>query len=361
MKRLELIDFARFFAAIMVVFFHYTYNGIANGKVTSMDPFSSFSAVSRYGYLGVDLFFMISGYVIFFSAKSNTAAQFAFSRFLRLYPAYWVAVLLTSVFSFYIGSNAMSTDLKTTLINLTMFQSFFDIKDVDGVYWTLVYELKFYFFIFAILMFGLREKLNAIIKTWSLLIFASQILNIEAISSIGGYYSYFVAGALLSIVRDSKKSIDYVFLALTFFSCAMISTEYVSYVNKITTANYNNIVVLFILFLFFVFFLFQNTSYAQNKKFHYSKVAGSLTYPVYLIHAHIGYMLINKFATNENYYYVYPVIMGSIFIVAWLIHYYIEIKLNWLWKELFTICVKQPIESLVGFFYWILKKGKAAF
>lgn len=141
----------------------------------------------------------------------------------------------------------------------------------------------------------------------------------------------------------------------------MISTEYVSYVNKITTANYNNIVVLFVLFLFFVFFLFQNTSYAQNKKFHCSKIAGSLTYPVYLIHAHIGYMLINKFATNENYYYVYPVIMGAIFIVAWLIHYYIEIKLNWLWKELFTICVKQPIESLVGFFYWILKKGKAAF
>lgn len=65
--RMELLDYGRFFAAISVVAYHYSFNGIKGGKITSIDVVSPIAeSVFKYGYLGVDFFFIISGYVIFF-------------------------------------------------------------------------------------------------------------------------------------------------------------------------------------------------------------------------------------------------------------------------------------------------------
>ena len=56
MKRLALLDYGRFFAVIIVVLFHYTFNGIANGKISSISHIPSVIAFTKYGYLGVELF-----------------------------------------------------------------------------------------------------------------------------------------------------------------------------------------------------------------------------------------------------------------------------------------------------------------
>ena len=117
MKRLELLDYGRFFAAIVVVLFHYTFNGISNGKITSIAHTQSVIDLTKYGYLGVELFFMISGYVIFFSAKSGSASKFAVGRAVRLYPAYWFAVLFTSVFAFNWGGDLMSVQPRQIVVN----------------------------------------------------------------------------------------------------------------------------------------------------------------------------------------------------------------------------------------------------
>ena len=56
MKRLELLDFTRFIAVIMVVLFHYTFNGIVNGKIGSISHSPWLIEITKYGYLGVELF-----------------------------------------------------------------------------------------------------------------------------------------------------------------------------------------------------------------------------------------------------------------------------------------------------------------
>jgi peptidoglycan/LPS O-acetylase OafA/YrhL len=50
MRRLELLDYARFFAAIIVVLFHYTFNGIANGKIDSLEHIDSLIEFTKYGH-----------------------------------------------------------------------------------------------------------------------------------------------------------------------------------------------------------------------------------------------------------------------------------------------------------------------
>jgi peptidoglycan/LPS O-acetylase OafA/YrhL len=88
MKRIDLLDYARLFAAFCVLALHYTYSGITNGKVTSIGHIDSIIDITKYGYLGVEFFFMISGYVIFFSATNSSASKFIVSRAVRLYPLF---------------------------------------------------------------------------------------------------------------------------------------------------------------------------------------------------------------------------------------------------------------------------------
>src|SRR5690606_38114950 len=143
MKRLALLDYARFFAALSVVLFHYFYSGINNGKVSTVDE-TWFSGIASYGHFGVQFFFIISGYVIFFSLKNKGAASFMRSRLKRLYPTYWIAIIFTAFFAYLWGQGTdMSVTFKQVLVNFTMLQQFVGVQSVDGVYWTLFYEIIF--------------------------------------------------------------------------------------------------------------------------------------------------------------------------------------------------------------------------
>jgi peptidoglycan/LPS O-acetylase OafA/YrhL len=72
------------------VLYHYT----ARGEITS---FPLLAPLTQFGYLGVPLFFMISGFVISASAENRTPSEFVISRITRLFPAYWFGVAFTLI------------------------------------------------------------------------------------------------------------------------------------------------------------------------------------------------------------------------------------------------------------------------
>lgn len=131
--RLDWVDGLRGLAAIIVVFHHYFW--------LHTPGFSILSKILDPGALGVAVFFHISGYVIPFSIRGRSGgsvSSFAISRFFRLYPAYWVSLVLAGIV--YGGS------LRLLAANATMMQRFIGFPDLVGVYWTLAVELLFYFF-----------------------------------------------------------------------------------------------------------------------------------------------------------------------------------------------------------------------
>ena len=348
MKRLELLDYGRFAAALMVVFFHYTFNGILNGKINSLTHIEPLIEVTKYGYLGVELFFMISGYVIFFSAKNRSPSQFAVSRAIRLYPSYWFAVLFTSFFAFFWGGDMMGVRLTQVIANLSMLQSFVHIKDVDGVYWTLVYEISFYAAVTLCLIVGLQQHLEKLFIAWPLLMAATLFFGLENIPFMTGYYCYFSAGALLAIMKGTRDLSTIVPLCVAFGLCLLFSVNMAEAKTLRQGIEYSPYVITGIVTTWFLFFLVQNSMKGQSLTLPKSKTLGALTYPVYLIHAHFGYMFLSEYATDSNKFLVYPLTLAIVLSVAYAMHRFIEVRLAPLWGLLFNSTLGRLV-SLIPF------------
>lgn len=163
-RRLQELDGLRGFAALIVVLFHYLYHfDIKYGHAFVVPQFLSL------GKTGVHLFFMVSGFVIFWTlSRCKHPVDFVFSRFSRLYPAYWVAVLFTFIWVVLVGPEDRARDIPTLLANLTMWQEFLGFSHVDGVYWTLSVELHFYMLALIALILGLVRYTDWLCFFWLL-------------------------------------------------------------------------------------------------------------------------------------------------------------------------------------------------
>jgi peptidoglycan/LPS O-acetylase OafA/YrhL len=335
MKRIELLDYGRFVAAGCVLAFHYLFNGIHNGKISSITHIPEMINYAKYGYLGVEFFFMASGYVIFFSAKNKTAKEFAMSRAVRLYPAFWVAVIFTSIVAQFWCGPQMSVHFFQVIANMTMVPNLLGYGSVDGVYWTLQVELSFYLAVFFFLMTGLQGKLEWLFLLWPVAMLLALMAGKQHLPYAGGYYYYFAAGSVLAIQKShlSKRSI--IPLLVCMYLCIMFSSGKASQFSASNGLAYSPIVIGLIVFAQFIFFFLLNSKLVSNLRIPGSRLAGDLTYPIYLIHAHFGYMLISQFATNKNRLMFYAITVLLVLALSYCIHKFIEQKCAKTWYSLF--------------------------
>lgn len=140
-RRNHALDVLRGIAALGVVFFHF------GGKDA---PFSF-----TFGKHGVELFFLISGYVILMSAERKPSPRaFASARFWRLYPTFWLSIAYTLGVLAVLGTAMPANPLIQIPFNMLMFPKFFGVDYIDGVYWTLEYELIFYAYVVGLMILG---------------------------------------------------------------------------------------------------------------------------------------------------------------------------------------------------------------
>ena len=163
--RLDFLDVARGIAAALVL--------IEHGVMPHIPGYEAKSYVyGSLGRMGVILFLLVSGFIIPVSLeKSGSNGRFWVRRIGRLFPAYWLAVLLAYGWA-QTGYDPTPIPLDhpgAWLLNLTMLQGFFNVPHAWGVFWTLQLELVIYFA--CSLLFVLR-----LTNRWALLIWAYLIL-----------------------------------------------------------------------------------------------------------------------------------------------------------------------------------------
>ena len=143
------LDLIRFAAAVLVIFFHLGYFEWRTGGVIPIPALAPFAAL---GWVGVEIFFVLSGFVIAYSAVGKSPMAFARSRFLRLYPAVWICATIALT----VGAGGADAYLRS--ITLWPFAPW-----VDGVYWTLGVEMVFYGLVFLTLFGGGEQRLSLLI------------------------------------------------------------------------------------------------------------------------------------------------------------------------------------------------------
>jgi len=327
--RLYSIDLIRFIAAVYVVFYHYGFRGFAKDNMSILH-FPELENFSKYGYLGVDLFFIISGFVIIMSVRNSDLIDFCISRFTRLYPAFWICIILTAVFTVFFGGAIYIVTIQQVLFNLTMFNGFFGVEHVDGVYWSLVIELQFYFLIAIILFF---KKLKYI-KTFGYVLLAISISQLllpfaEAPRFVQVIYyitfarwnPYFIAGMFFYFMRSENEILkNLIPILVAYFVAIIYALQNLEYKAEAYGHSFSeSIVIALITSFFIVIFLvsINKLKMLNKKKFLYM---GILTYPLYLIHQNIGFMIFNNLGYTVNKW----VLLFSVFILMLIVSYSIN-------------------------------------
>ena len=129
------------------------YHALSPATIAHGHVLNDFFASVDIGRIGVVVFFLVSGFVVPFSLRADSAAPvqgFAIRRFFRIFPAYWLSVPLAAFAFFWVAGSTFSAG--EVLVNLTLLQDVVGVRPAEGVYWTLLVELVFYALCIALLL-----------------------------------------------------------------------------------------------------------------------------------------------------------------------------------------------------------------
>jgi len=299
-SRFEYIDALRGIAVLLVIWMHST------SVYIKLSPVIREKGIWLYkiahfidsGRIGVVIFFAISGFVLLKSIKGNTKTgtkTFLIRRFFRLYPAFWVSIILAISLNI-IDGNLISYE--KVLANITMLPLIFDQNMILGVYWTLEAELFFYILGLFLFIFGISNNPKALFFTsifLLFLLFLFQMLKITSGNHVGFvvlplHLSIMFWGAIYRYLLDYPKtkimffttniSLKFLFL---FITLALYVVAFIYLIKGIKTDTMAYIQVGLSYSLGISFFLIF-TSYIKIKN-KFLVFIGKISYSMYLFHA----------------------------------------------------------------------------
>lgn len=331
------IDLLRFMAAISVVLFHYTFMNESRPDYNPL-AFPSFVPISKYGYLGVELFFIISGYVVLLSAQGKTVRQFFVSRLTRLYPAYWVACTLTFLVKIIWGagtnsglsmSNNLGAGLMQYLYNMTMLQHFLGVTDIDGPYWSLAVEITFYFLISLLMGYYLLRYVDWFLLLWlGYLALPKLPYNGTLFTELffRGYASYFIAGMLFYLLQqpEGRTRFRYAMLGMAYLLAIKACIGQAKALPAIYHTYLDPIVTSVIITVFFIVFGLIASRIIDFGNHSWLKWLGALTYPLYLLHSDMAFIAFHHLKAGVNKYVLLGGAVTGMLLLAFLTFRFVE-------------------------------------
>jgi peptidoglycan/LPS O-acetylase OafA/YrhL len=302
--RIDYLDGLRGVAILSVLFYHYC--GPTYAAILGCDS-GMFAPLVARGWVGVQLFFLISGFVILMTLeKCRAFGPFLYNRWLRLFPAMVIATVTLVLFNTVTdmpGPHPMRSGLDVIpgLIfvspSILHAVTHLDIQSLDGVFWTLYTEMGFYVVFGAVyFMAGWRVAVCTIVilavvtsagDTVMAIMGVSQGLRriIEPLGWMNMHlYGWFASGALFYKARQNKSAALFNGALVLGIATAMTQTNFIPF----QWADRAILVLVVTLF-----------ATAQVSRSLQAALAGrivmffgSISYALYLLHNEIGVSLI---------------------------------------------------------------------
>ncbi|MEJ1158692.1 acyltransferase family protein [Prosthecomicrobium sp. N25] len=295
-ERLPGLDGLRVVAVLAVVAFHLLFRGPVSGWTGV--PFPAVEGVAAYGYAGVDLFFVISGFVIAWSSEGRSPLAFARARLLRLWPAFVVCMTVTALVLALARDPNFPIGPAMWVANLIFLPQLLGQPFVDGAYWSIVTELTFYGWVFLAMALGLwPRRIAEIGLVWlavSLvnLFLGSAILDRLFLTSFAGE---FLGGVVLYRIRaEGQKPILLALLTASVFVAVVHSVPYSGGLDRLYGFKADPAAVVLVHFAIFGLVAAAAAARVPARLAGLTLAAGGATYPAYLLHQNIGYVLIDR-------------------------------------------------------------------
>lgn len=311
-QRIGVLDSFRGLAAISVVYYHLTYwfrHLHGHDFSTSYD--------FRYGSYSVFFFFLISGFVIFMTVeRCKTPSEFAYRRFIRLYPTYWICLLFSSVILYFFGIPELKPTISQFLINLTMVQRPLKTEDIDPSYWSLLPELAFYFIIFLVFVSKILNRIYLWGIPWVVCSFINGYYDLHFLELFFQYSGLFFSGVLFyKIFKGEKRWIHHLSIVVCYFVVVLnLDMAPLNTIERYLPAA--------IVYGIFYLFLFNKLNFLDNKLLGF---LGYISYPLYLIHQSIGFTILlgmRKYGFTDYWVIYIPLVL--LICLAYFIARYIE-------------------------------------
>lgn len=351
--KIDYLEALRFLLACLTMAWHYYYFGPLLGTI-SADPVN-FPAL-RYCSFGVDIFFVLSGFIIIGSAHSRSPGQFLTNRLVRLGPCLLVCAPITFAANFAAGYSPSSLGLLSSVLVLPLPL----ISGVDWSYWSLGTLVTFYLIVFAAMHFGDMSK-HALTLALLLALYSAATL-VPGFAFTAGpttpypferYAPFFAAGILLYLIIIKRRYSAVVLLALatTFVLIAIRSWMEAARISELLTKTSpapisGPFMALAALGIFICFTRKANYAWLQRL---YS-VLGRTAYPIYLVHQNLGYMIIS-FAEKRLHLSLdlRPYVMVFMVLLSVVIAVYIEPRLAVRYRQFLNqfVNMKRPMWARV--------------
>lgn len=313
-SRLRELDALRGIAALLVVWFHYT---VQFRSEFHQGPETMFAMPA--GRYGVQLFFVISGFVIFLTlTRSRSLWDFAANRLSRLYPPYWVCMLITAAVLAAWPLSGLEVNLRQVVVNLTMVQYWLVTPHVDSVYWTLSVELAFYAFVSVLRLIGWLDKVERWVAAW---------LGLQFIVHFGDHHGFhisplirsallldhghfFFTGVIFHRIREQGGTL----MRWSLIAACIVMAWFIRDVPHALS--------LVVAAAAFAAFIHGKLGWMALPPLLFF---GDISYPLYLIHQNVGYVIIDRLirAGHDHAAWLWVPALASV-LLATLVHLAVE-------------------------------------
>jgi exopolysaccharide production protein ExoZ len=334
------IEVMRVISAFLVVIHHFLqsfYSVETSEKVRNVND--------SLGFIGVSLFFIISGYVIFLNLQgtSLSAGNLLLKRMLRIAPLYYlnigIVVLLTSVLGYTSSLLHGDFNLWNIMLHILFLHNFFGdgyYYGINSVLWSLGIEVQFYFLFYLVLMkmrltdyrwvFFLFVLISVSIY-WLSSIYLPTGLRISGQSSFLSLFWIWMMGLLIAIhgwkpIRFLSKFKFTLFVPIGLLILSIVYYSLDPVLFKLHTRMYVIPVILSIVFICVLSLEFVANSFWINM--------GKMTYAIYLFHPLIILLLYPIYGIYNPLLLFLVYILGIYFLSRFL-HFFVD---KWFQKRL---------------------------